>query len=124
MFGSVLLASAAIAAAPVPVDVSASRADWVDVGFEELRAGHAEAAIDRIRTNRSIAADDPSALINLGAAHARIGKSEEARAFYLAALTSRERYDVQLADGRWMDSRRAARLAITLQEQGTTIALR
>jgi hypothetical protein len=124
MFGCVLLASAAIAAAPVPVDVSASRADWFDVGYDELRGGHAEAAIDRIRANRSISADDPSALINLGAAHARIGKSDEARAFYLAAIASKERYDVQLADGRWMDTRRAARLAIAMQQQGATIALR
>jgi Tfp pilus assembly protein PilF len=124
MFGSLLIASAAIATVPAPVEVSASRAAWIDVGYEELRAGDAEAAINHIRSNRAIEADDPAAMINLGAAHARLGKSDKARAYYLAAIASRVRYDVQLADGRWMDTRRAARLAIELQARGTTIALR
>jgi Flp pilus assembly protein TadD len=124
MIGSMILASAALAGATVPVEVSAPRAEAADVAFDELRAGQAQAAIQRIRANRAVEADDPSALINLGAAHARIGQTEQARGYYLAAVASRQRYDVELADGRWMDSRRAARLAIELQAKGATLALR
>lgn len=124
MIGSIVLASVALAGGTVSVEVSAPRADWVDVAYDELRAGRAEAAIQRIRANRELDANDPAALINLGAAHARLGRTEEAKTFYLAALGSRERYDVQLADGRWMDTRRAARLAIELQANGAVLALR
>jgi hypothetical protein len=124
MIGTMILASVALAGGTVPVEVSAPRADWVDVAYDELRAGRSEAAIQRIRASRELDANDPAALINLGAAHARLGQSEEARALYLAAIGSPERYDVQLADGRWMDTRRAARLAIQLQATGTVLALR
>lgn len=123
MFGSMILMSAALAGS-APVEVSAPRPESVDVGYEDLRAGRAEAAIQRIQSNRLVSADDPSALINLGAAHARVGKLEEARAYYIAAIASRDRYDVQLSDGRWMDTRRAARMAIELQQRGTTLALK
>jgi hypothetical protein len=119
MIGTMILASVALAGGTVPVEVSAPRADWVDVAYDELRAGRSEAAIQRIRASRELDANDPAALINLGAA-----QSEEARALYLAAIGSPERYDVQLADGRWMDTRRAARLAIQLQATGTVLALR
>ena len=124
MIGSMILASAALASATVPVEVSAPRAEAADVAFDELRAGQAQAAIQRIRANRAVEADDPSALSTLGAAHARSGQAEQARGYYLAAVASRQRYDVELADGRWMDSRRAARLAIELQAKGATLALR
>ena len=124
MIGSMILASAALAGAAVPVEVSAPRTDWVDVAYDELRAGRAEAAIQRIEANAELGSDHPAALINLGAAHARLGHAEEARTLYLAAIASRERYDVQLADGRWMDTRRAARLAIELQAKGAVLALR
>jgi Flp pilus assembly protein TadD len=124
MIGSMILASAALAGATIPVEVSAPRVEAADVAFDELRAGQAQAAIQRIRANRAVEADDPSALINLGAAHARIGQADQARGYYLAAVASRQRYDVELADGRWMDSRRAARLAIELQAKGATLALR
>lgn len=123
MFGSLILMSAALAGTG-PVEVSAPRPESIDVGYEDLRAGRAEAAIRRIQSNHLVPADDPSALINLGAAHARIGKIAEARSFYLAAIASRERYDVQLADGRWIDSRRAARTAIKLQQRGAVLALK
>ncbi len=123
MIGSMILLSAALAST-APVEVSAPRPDSIDVGYEDLRAGRAEAAIEHIKANRLVSADDPSALINLGAAHARIGKPKQAQAYYLAAIASRDRYDVQLSDGRWMDTRRAARLALETQTQGGSFALR
>lgn len=123
MIGSLILMSVALAGA-APVEVSAPRNEWVDVAYDDLRSGRSQTAIDRIQANRMIDADDPSALINLGSAHARVGKLEKARSYYLAAIASKVRYDVQLADGRWMDSRRAARLAIELQQRGATFALK
>ena len=45
-------------------------------------------------------------------AHARLGHFDLARQFYAAATKSADHYDLELADGRWMDSRRAARLAM------------
>lgn len=123
MFGTLILMSAAVAGAS-PVEVSAPRTDWVDVAYDDLRAGRNQSAIARIKGNAAIDANDPSAMINLGAAHARVGKVEEARTYYLAAIASKDRYDVQLSDGRWMDSRRAARLAIKTQQGGGAFALK
>lgn len=104
--------------------VPARDADYVDVAYEELVTGQPEQAIARIRANRLLDNDDPSALINLGAAHAKLGRTHEARDFFMAAITSTNRYDLQLADGRWMDSRRAARLALNMQSRGETLALK
>ena len=123
MFGSIILMSVALAGSTA-VELSATRPEPIDVGYEDLRAGSAEAAIQRIQSNRLLPADDPSALINLGAAHARVGNLEEAHSYYIAAIASRDRYDVQLGDGRWMDTRRAARMAIELQQRGTILALK
>ena len=52
---------------------------------------------------------DPAQLINLGLAHAKIGQKERAKQYYEAAMASRESFDVELADGRVMDTREAAR---------------
>lgn len=123
MFGFVVLASAALAQT-APISVEATRADWVDVGYEELRAGQPQAAIQRIRANRELDANDPAALLNLGAAHARLGQTEMARSYYRAAAANAESYDVQLSDGRWVDTRRAARIALAAQLRSTSLAAR
>ena len=70
------------------------------------------------------ALDDPAALINLGTANARLGRPDAALDHYRAALVSRQRYDLELADGRWVDSRAAARLAIKMLNDGSVLALR
>lgn len=118
------IAAAVLTQVVAPGSPTGPVAEFVDVAYEELATGQAEQAIARIRANPRIESDDPAALINLGTAHARLGRSIEAREFYIAAITSTNRYDLQLADGRWMDSRRAARLALNMQSQGETLALR
>ncbi len=118
------IAAAVLTQVVAPASPAVPAAEFVDVAYEELATGQAEQAIARIRANRQIESNDPSALINLGTAHARLGRTSEARDFYMAAIASSERHDLQLADGRWMDSRRAARLALTMQAQGETLALR
>lgn len=99
-------------------------AEWVDVGYRELAAARPEEAIARIRDSRELEFGDPAALINLGSAHARLGRRDKAERYYKAAIISDTRYDLQLADGRWMDSRQAARLAIRQLKHGEDLALR
>jgi tetratricopeptide (TPR) repeat protein len=124
MAATIILVGALLAqAAPAAVTVEGA-ADRVDVGYEELRDGRAHDAIERIRSNKDLEAGDPSALINLGTAHARLGRKDEAYSAYAAAILSDTRYDVQLHDGRWMDSRQAARLAIHYLEDNRALALR
>jgi Flp pilus assembly protein TadD len=119
-----LIASAVLTHVVAPVSTPDRATEFVDVAYEELVTGQAEKAIAVIRANPQIESDDPAALINLGTAHARLGRTLEAREFYRAAIASANRYDLQLADGRWMDSRYAARLALSMHAQGETLALK
>jgi Tfp pilus assembly protein PilF len=128
MAATILIAGALLApllanAATSVVTVEAGT-DRVDVGYEELRTGKPEAAIEQIKGNRQLEYNDPAALINLGTAYARLGRKDEAHSAYAAAILSTERYDLQLAGGEWIDSRAAARLAIHYLEDNRTLALR
>lgn len=98
--------------------------DHVDVAYGELVNGQPTAAIARINANSSLDADDPAALINLGAAYAMLGEKAKAGTYYRAAIASDARYDLQLADGSWMDSRRAARKAAAALARNDTLAVR
>lgn len=102
--------------APAPDD----RIERVDVGFRELASNRPAAAIARIEGNRSLPASDPARLINLAAAHSMLDRKAEARLMLTAAIASPERFDLQIADGSWMDSRQAARIALArLQGSGS-----
>ena len=89
----------------------------LSVAYEELKAGQNELAVDKL-THSSVHRDDPSRLINLGTAYARLGQRADAQTAYKAAITSDIRYDVELANGTYMDSRWAARTALTNLYQG------
>ena len=89
----------------------------VSVAYEELKAGQNQMAIDKL-THSSIERDDPSRLINLGTAYARLGQKADAQTAYEAAIASDIRYDVELANGDYMDSRWAARTALANLNQG------
>ncbi|MET0588230.1 MAG: hypothetical protein ABWZ75_06870 [Novosphingobium sp.] len=118
-----VLANAAVSPATSVVTVEAGT-DRVDVGYEELRSGNPDAAIQHIKGNRALEYNDPAKLINLGTAYARLGRKEEAHSAYAAAILSTERYDLQLSNGEWIDSRDAARLAIHYLADNRTLALR
>ena len=124
MPGTLILAGLIFAQAAQPGITVESSPDRFDVGYRELVASRPVDAIERIAANRSLEADDPAALINLGTANARLGNPDGALDHYRAAIASRQRYDLELADGRWMDSRAAARLAITMLGNGKALALR
>jgi hypothetical protein len=110
-------------ASPATLTVEANRADG-NVGYAELASGDANGAIARIEAGGGAQRNDPAALINLGSANARLGRLESARQYYVAAITRGEPQDLELADGRWIDSRRAARLALRMLDRGTVLALR
>lgn len=119
-----ILIAAAMMAQPVTVSATMPGAERVDVAYEQIAAGRPLDAIERIGANTSLDADDPAALINLGAAYAMLGNTGKANECYRSAIASEARYDLQLADGSWMDSRRAARKAAEALTQGKTLALR
>jgi len=90
--------------------------ETVDVAYEELVDGDAEAAVTQLEAQLVDEGGHPALFINLGSAHARLGNLERAEFFYRAARDCDEEYQMELADGRWMDSRDAARLALASVE--------
>lgn len=105
-----LAQSAPLVAAPSHV-VNTQPAQ-LEVGYQELAAGDARAAVARIEAQRGIRSDEPAVLINAGTAYARLGQLDKAKQAFRAAARSNNRYQLELADGRWMDSRQAALLAM------------
>lgn len=83
--------------------------DSVDVAYDALMEGRHDAAIAQLEnaTDRN----DPARLINLAAAYAAEGRMAEARATYERAAFA-ERYELETADGKWVDSRVLARQAL------------
>jgi tetratricopeptide (TPR) repeat protein len=119
-----ILIAALLAQSGISVEAVPPGSERVDVGYEELAKGKPNEAIARIRANPELASDDPAALINLGTAYAMIGDRQKAAEHYRAAIASDERYELQLGDGRWMDSRRIARMAAEALAKGKTLAVR
>ena len=93
------------------------RADQREVAYEELSQGDAHAAVAALEALRADNPNDPALLINLGAAYQTLGDLARAEAAYRAAAGSEIRYQMELADGSWVDSRRAARSALRALEQ-------
>ena len=109
------------AAASQSVVAPAPTAGVTDVAYTELSSGNADAAVRKLE---DAAQSDPAVLINLGAAYARQGATDKALASYRAAIASPDRYDLELADGRWMDSREVARAALGKLQRETARAER
>ena len=98
--------------------------EQVEVGFEELQGGNPHGAIAKIEATDSFGSQDPAALINLGNAYAQVGMTEKALSHYRRAMESDTRYELELADGRWMDSRKAARKAYSALIKSTAHVMR
>jgi Flp pilus assembly protein TadD len=112
---------AGLAAVPAAAE-TAAEPDRVDVAFEALAEGRTADAMVQLQASHEQQASDPAVLINLGTAYARQGRIDEARKMFEAAMTSNDRYDLELADGSWVDSRVAARMALAnLQESNATL---
>ncbi len=96
-----------------PIEVVASPAPSMDVGYEELVAGNDLAALAAIE-NSDLANDDPAKLINHGIALARLGQEDAARAKFAEAAALRDRYRLETAGGQWVDSRVLARRGLAM----------
>ena len=92
-----------------------------DAAYEAMAGGRTDDAITQLRVGTG---DDPAKLINLGTAYARKGMRGEAMACFEAAMKSDDRVTLQLADGRWIDSRVAARMAAARLDRIGTLAAR
>jgi len=79
-----------------------------DVAYQELAQGQSQDAVAKLEEKLRSDRNDPAALINLGTAYARLGRADQALRMYNAAVASDQRYELELGDGRWMDSRDAA----------------
>lgn len=77
-----------------------------------------DAAVVKIDATKAIESDDPARLINLGIAYAREGREDVARTLLKAAMTSKNRADLETASGKWRDSRSLARQAMRMLEDG------
>jgi len=93
-----------------------------DVAYEDIAAGRADAAIQAIEARLKADPDDPALLINLGAAYARKGDTARAEAAFQAAVNSDTRYELELADGTWADSRHAAQRALASLQRSAQLA--
>ncbi len=109
----IVMALSSPATAQSSIVVTGPQADStaLPVAYAELRAGQNLAAVAKLTGETTLDARDPSRLINLGTAYARLGRTTDAAAAYDAAMDSPIRYDLELASGRYVDSRWAARMA-------------
>lgn len=122
MFHATLVASALIlaqAGAPsgLPKTTLPDQIVDGDVAYDALSDGRASEAIARIEALLAQQPEDPALLINLAAAHLQQGDDEMAAEAYRRAADSSARYELELADGSWADSRKLARRALALLER-------
>lgn len=103
--------------------VREARNEQREVAYEQLAEGEVRQAIARLEAARKQYPEDPALLINLGSAYAQAGDQQRAADYYHAAMRSDVRYRLELADSTWIDSRRAARMALNALE-GSELALR
>ncbi|HUD30726.1 MAG TPA: hypothetical protein VMQ93_17810 [Novosphingobium sp.] len=121
---SVLVTAALLGQSAFALAVDKTAPDTTDVAYQELAAGQSQEAVRKLEAGGAAQSNDPAALINLGAAYARAGMADKALAAYRAAVASPERYDLELADGSWVDSRVAARMALRSMLATNTVASR
>lgn len=118
------LAALAAIAAPAAAHAAGSETATVDVAYEALSEGRTAEAISKLEASAAVENAQPAALINLGTAYARLGRVQDAQTAFTSALASRQHYYVELADGRWVDSRKAAKMALARLERATGLAMR
>ena len=106
-----LILMAAVGSTTLPPVVIEDQ-DRIEVAYDALAAGQAQAAIAALEAERDRNPGEPAVLINLGSAYFQAGRYEDARLAFEAARTSSTRYELELADGSWADSRMIAQAAL------------
>jgi Tfp pilus assembly protein PilF len=84
-----------------------------ELGYDALMSGDNQRAVDDIMKNLDARNADPAKLLNLGRAYARMGRNIEAARLFQAAIDSNNQFEVELADGRILPARKAAKLALS-----------
>lgn len=79
------------------------------LAYDALMAGDNHAAIEKLESGEL---KDPAAMINLGQAYARTGRTGDAAKMFTAAMNSNRSFDLVLADGQVINSRKAAAIAL------------
>lgn len=106
-----------------PISAAEQTSVTKDTAYEQIAAGENAEAIALLEEALAENPGDPALLINLGSAYSETGALDRAAAYYREAAASDIRYRLELADGEWVDSRRAARLALLRLEE-RALALR
>ena len=119
LLSALALASQAITSTPGPELVINEQRD---VAYEQLSSGRVAEAAASLETSLRRDPRDPATLINLGAAYARLGEGARAEQAFRAAMSSGTRYELELADGTWDDSRAVARRALATLDRGSALA--
>lgn len=107
---SIIAAASILAIAPVP------QVDKVDAAYDQVANGRNAAAIVELDDAASDA--HPATLINLGIAHAREGRTDEARRLFDRAAAATSRYQLETASGSWVDSHELALKALAALDRG------
>ncbi len=105
--GLVLVAAPAFAQGPAEIGYERG-----SLGYEALMANDNRLALEQLARDRTVPDADPAKLINMGRAYARLGDYQRAEEAFTAALYCKDEFDLVLADGREMNSRKAAKLAL------------
>lgn len=92
------------------------------LGYDALVAGDNQTAIAQLEAAKDVSINDPARLINLGQAYLRTGRTGDAAKMFTAAMNNNRNFDLVLADGTVINSRKAAKLA--LRKMNNTLAAR
>lgn len=95
-----------------------------DAGYVELVSGEATAAVQQLEKLHAQNPDDPAIMINLAAAYIEIGRLDDANRAYRLAIASRERLQLETAEGDWEDSRQIARSGLSRLENSQAWAMK
>ncbi len=79
------------------------------LAYDALMAGDNQAAVEKLESGHL---KDPAVMINLGQAYARTGRTGDAAKMFTAAMNSNRNFDLVLADGQVINSRKAAEIAL------------
>lgn len=105
--GIILMGSAAVAQPSGEIGYAKGA-----LGYDALVSGNNELALQQLEASESEYAKDPARLINLGQAYARMGRSGDAARMFMAAIQSNRDFDLVLGNGKVINSRDAAELAL------------
>lgn len=79
------------------------------LAYDALMAGDNQVAVEKLESGKL---KDPAVMINLGQAYARTGRTGDAAKMFMAAMNSSRSFDLVLADGQVINSRKAAEIAL------------